>query len=110
MTFSVLIIPTLGCFLKVLSAPLRYLTGKVHFTRIIVVHLLLLNQSLKRTEASTESCGRGNQGGRGGREGRAIKMKQGGRSGNERLYEKHWKKAQSGPGLGEAQHGGALIV
>lgn len=107
MTFSVLIIPTSGCFLKVLSAALRYLTEKVHFTRIIVVHLLLLNQSLKRTEASTESCGRGNQG---GREGRAIKMKQGGRSGNERLYEKHWKKAQSGPGLGEAQHGGALIV
>jgi len=72
LTFAVLSVPTSGCFLKVLSAALRYLTREVHFTEFILVHLSLSNQSLKGAEGSTEASGREN---RGGKKGRAIKMK-----------------------------------
>lgn len=46
---------------------LKNLTGKIHFTRLIFFHLFLLNQSPKRAEASTEPCGRENEGRREGR-------------------------------------------
>lgn len=38
MIFAVLTVPTSVRFLKILSAALRYLTEKVHFTRLILIH------------------------------------------------------------------------
>lgn len=48
-TFAVLTVPTSGCFLKILSAALRYLTEKVHFTRLILVHFFSISH-LKEQE------------------------------------------------------------
>lgn len=36
-------VPTSGCFLKILSAALRYLTEKIHFTRLMLVHLFSIS-------------------------------------------------------------------